>query len=297
MATDSAVKNWTDVVSTSAPPRVKVPKLNTDVESPEDETVTLTDSLASYDALSVYFSFAFHLAALGIALLVLWLLDMLYLQAFVPVDPIRAALADETILNEEPLMEIQPLEVEPPAAQEVPEDSAVSIAKAISEESLQSAQVLDMVTGSKGTDGAQGLNVWLPKGANAVTKGSFTAWTTPEHPAEGQPYSIVIEVKLPQRVKIYRLTDLSGKVVGSDNYTQRLPWDSVRGTWPSMMKDDRVYRVGRNERIRVKDNKIQTIIRVPGAQRLVRDQISVRSELLKEEQAIELRFGDPNRPG
>ncbi|MFK7818605.1 MAG: hypothetical protein AB8G99_07795 [Planctomycetaceae bacterium] len=257
-----------------------------------DEPVPIGESLGSYDALAVYFSFLFHALVLGAVLLVLWLLDMFYLQDYTPVDPIRAALADETVLDEDPLTETLPLEITTAQTMEIQEDSAVSIAQAISEQSLESAQVMDMVSGSKGNDGEAGLSVWLPKGGNAVTKGSFTAWTDPENPKEGQKYYIIIEVKLPARVKIYRLTDLSGRVVGSDNYRQTLPWDSTRGTWPSMFKDGRSYRVRRTQRIRVKENKIQTRVEVPGAANKVLDIITIRSDTLKEEQTIELRFGE-----
>jgi hypothetical protein len=257
-----------------------------------DETVPIAQSLGSYDAMGVYFSFLFHAMALGAVLLVLWLLDMFYLQQYTPVDPIRAALADETVLDDEPLTETLPLEINTAQTMEVQQDSAVSIAQALSEQSLESAQVMDMVSGAKGNDGEAGLSVWLPKGGNAVTKGSFTAWTDPVNPKEGQRYHIIIEVKLPARVKIYRLTDLSGQVVGSDKYRQALPWDSNRGTWPYMLKDGRAYRVRRTQRIRVKEHKIQTKIEVPGAANKVLDRITIRSETLKEEQTIELRFGE-----
>lgn len=286
------------------PPRVRVSKCRKLVKPLEDEAVeiSLSESLSSYDAIAVYFSFGFHLATLAIVLLVLWLLDIFYLKSYTPVDPLRAALADELVLDDEPLMETLPLQMATPDTVDIPEDSAVSIAKSINENSVTAPLVPDMAAGSKGNEGVGALNVWLPKGANAVTKGSFTAWTDPANPAPQDPYAIIIEVKLPPRVKIYRLTDLTGKVVGTDNYTQRLPWDNTRGTWPYMFKNDREYRVGRSERIRVRDNKIQTKIKVPGAQNKVRDLITIRSETLKEEQHLELVFGgssnrERRRPG
>ncbi len=254
------------------------------------EPVPLVDSLTSYDAVAVYFSFAFHLAVLGIILLTLWLLNLFYLDQVTVVDPLRASLAEETVLDDEPLMQTPALEVEAPASFDAPEDSAVAIAEALSNQSLDAAQILDTVSGAEGSEGDVGLNVVLP-GGNAVTKGSFTAWTVPENPAEGQRYKIYIEVKLPRNVTIYRLTDLSGFVRGTDNYTQRLPWDPLRGTMPYVYKNDRYVQVRRSERLRIRGGKAQISVDVHGAARMVRDEITIRSEMLKEEQSLTLVFG------
>ena len=280
-----------------SPPRVRKRSfVKVKAEPEEAEPIAIGESLSSYDAIAVYFSFGFHLMALAAMLLVLWMLDLFYLQTDTVVDPLRAALAEEVVLDDAPLMEELPLQLAAPETIDIPQDSAVAIAEAINDDSLSAPVVPDVIGGSEGGEGTQSLNVWLPKGGNAVTKGSFTAWTDPENPTEGSPYAIIIEVKLPARVKIYRLTDLTGKVVGTDNYTQRLPWDNARGTWPYMFKNDREYRVGRTQRIRVRDNKIQTKIKVPGASNLVRDQITIRSETLDEKQELELVFGREKRP-
>ncbi|MFM8725166.1 MAG: hypothetical protein ACKON9_08565, partial [Planctomycetaceae bacterium] len=66
----------------------------------------------------------------------------------------------------------------------------------------------------------------IPVDGLAVTKGSFTAFTIPAAPQPRQSYSIVIEVKLPDDVKKYRVSDLSGKVRGTDGYEQKLPYDT-----------------------------------------------------------------------
>ncbi len=265
----------------------------------DDPNVGLSDSLSSYDAIAVYFSFVFHLSALAAVILVLWMLDLLYLPTFDKVDPLRAALADETVLDDEPLMETEPLQIQTPDTVEVKEDSAVSIAKAINEESLNAADILSSVTGTKGNDGTPGLNAFLPRGGNAVTEGSFTAWTVPENPGPNDTYMIVIEVKLPEEIKIYRLTDLTGVVVGTDNYKQQLPWDNnprVQKYWPypHRVKNERAVKIGwqdRKDRIRVNDHKLQMFFKIPGGNRSIRDRITLRSKVLKEEQELELVFG------
>lgn len=265
--------------------------------------VAITDSLSSYDALAVYFSFAFHLIALVAVMVVLWALDLIYLPTFDSVDPLRAALADETVMDDEPLMETEPLQIQTADTVEIKEDSAVSIAKAISEESLNAADILSSVTGSKGNDGTPGLNAFLPRGGNAVTEGSFTAWTVPENPGPGDTYMIVIEVKLPEEIKIYRLTDLTGVVVGTDNYKQELPWDNSRRVkkywpYPHRVKNGKATKVAfsdRKDRIRVSDHKLQMFFKIPGGNRSIRDRITLRSKVLKEEQELELEFGKSGR--
>ncbi|MCA9019589.1 MAG: hypothetical protein KDA74_05575, partial [Planctomycetaceae bacterium] len=63
---------------------------------------------------------------------------------------------------------------------------------------------------------------------NAVTAGSFTAWTVPKDPDLNEDYLIIIQVKLPVSYKStrYRASDLSGLVLGTDDHRQAIPWDS-----------------------------------------------------------------------
>ena len=105
----------------------------------------------------------------------------------------------------------------------------------------------------------------------AVTKGSFSAWTEPKDPAPLISYEIVIQFRLPTNVKTYRSSDLTGMVVGTDGYKQ-------------------VIRFRRDEALNVRDGSVQVRIRVPGAERLVRDTIRVESKVLREKQTIEIEF-------
>ncbi|MDB4423395.1 hypothetical protein N9276_02315, partial [Rhodopirellula sp.] len=131
-------------------------------------------------------------------------------------------------------------------------------------------------------------NDFLPRGANAVSKGSFTAWTVPKNPRPLQNYRIVIEINLPQEVKGYYPRDLSGVVVGTDSYKQTLPFSP--GTVTRQSGSTRP--LSKFKRITVRKHKVQFLVPVPGAARLVRDRITLRSKLLKEEHSLELVFNE-----
>jgi hypothetical protein len=111
----------------------------------------------------------------------------------------------------------------------------------------------------------------MPEQGKAVTKGSFTAWTVPEDPAPGQNYLIVIQIKLPENVKRYPRKDLSGMVIGTDGYHQKIP-PHEHGYLP------------------VEDHETQLVVIVPGAARLVKDTIEIRSKLLDEQQRLAIEF-------
>lgn len=141
-------------------------------------------------------------------------------------------------------------------------------------EKLQSS--LDEQLGGEGggEEGGEGLSV--PQSGNAVTKGSFTAWTVPEDPGEDEDYLIVIQIAVPERVRRYPVRDLSGLVTGTDGYRQKIP-GSRRGFLPK------------------KDDRAQLVIPVPGARKLpngerVRDTIRIRSRILEEQQTLEIEF-------
>ncbi|HEY4259922.1 MAG TPA: hypothetical protein VGM98_07175 [Schlesneria sp.] len=111
--------------------------------------------------------------------------------------------------------------------------------------------------------------IGIPK--YAVTKGSYSVWTDPKDPEPGISYQIVIQFKLPRTVDTYRGSDLTGMVTGTDGYKQ-------------------VIKFSRTESFPVHDGSVQVRIRVPGADRLVRDIIRIESKLLREKQVIEIEF-------
>lgn len=129
-------------------------------------------------------------------------------------------------------------------------------------------------TGNGTGDGGEGTGMSvgalnIPK--YAVTKGSFSAWTDPKDPEPGFSYQIVIQFRLPANVKVYRGSDLTGMVIGTDGYKQAI-------------------RLSKNETFTVQDGSVQIRQVVPGAAKLVRDTIRVESKLLREKQVIEIEF-------
>lgn len=125
--------------------------------------------------------------------------------------------------------------------------------------------------GGNGSGGLGSLAGNLRVPASAVTRGSFTVFTEPEDPVPGRPYEIVIQVKMSPEIKGYRLRDLTGRVTGTDGYEKAIRFKST-------------------DRKAVKDGVVQVRIDIPGAQKLVKDTIFIRSEVLKEEQTIEIVF-------
>lgn len=114
-------------------------------------------------------------------------------------------------------------------------------------------------------------------GSNAVSQGSFTAWTVPEDPKPWRDYLVVIQVQLPEEVKRYRQEDLSGFLTGDDGYSTPIG----QFTGPKFPKQfygefDMAAR--------------QFVIRIPGAAAKVKDMIEVRSGILKERQTLVIVF-------
>ncbi|MCG6157562.1 hypothetical protein [Rubinisphaera margarita] len=129
--------------------------------------------------------------------------------------------------------------------------------------------------GSSGEQGNGGASFLVPENTKVFAKGSFTAWTVPNDPTPGEDYSIVILVRLPDRVKRYRASDLSGLVVGTDGYRQAIPGPAERRG---------------NVFLPIQDRHAQLIVKVPGGASRVRDRIEIRSLTLKEEQTLEIEF-------
>jgi hypothetical protein len=152
--------------------------------------------------------------------------------------------------------------------------------------------------GSGGGTGTGFLN--LPR--NAVQAGSFAAWTTPQgldnlnrrfkpkgeagdSPVPGELYHITIQIKLPRTRTTYSLNDLSGEVVGTDKYRQRIP----QGVYV-MDADKELTKPLKTGRIDVKKGVVEIVMIVPGAANLVEDTIQIESKLLKETQTLKIRF-------
>ncbi|QDT94700.1 hypothetical protein [Gimesia aquarii] len=129
---------------------------------------------------------------------------------------------------------------------------------------------------------------------NAVTVGSFTAWTVPKDPDLNEDYLIIIQVKLPYSYKStrYRASDLSGIVLGTDKHRQSIPWD-VR--WPNStftpQLKGQVRPVKKGGYLPVKKRVSQLIVKVPGSKiPATRDTIKIESKILKEKHTLEIVF-------
>jgi hypothetical protein len=160
-------------------------------------------------------------------------------------------------------------------------------------DSLQLDAMTAMSSADSDDQSASGSSFFfqVPKSGLAVTKGSFTAWAEPNSPQPGQNYLIVIEIRLPDDVRKYRIADLVGEVKGTDSYTQKIPYDSRARTAAAASTEDGLKVINASTVLDVVNNKVQLAIRVPGAARLVRDTISIRSRRLREEQELVLVFG------
>ena len=152
-------------------------------------------------------------------------------------------------------------------------------------------------TGSGEQGGGTGVLLRVPASGLAVTKGSFTAFTIPAKPEPHKAYSIVVEIRLTSDVRRYKVSDLSGEVRGSDGYAQKLPFDPrspLASGYPA--EDKKVKPLTSSTVLEVDDNRVQIVIRVPGAARLVRDEIRIRSRKLREEQVLTLIFDESIEP-
>lgn len=109
----------------------------------------------------------------------------------------------------------------------------------------------------------------VPK--NAVTAGSFTVWTEPENPDPGEPYSIFVQVRVPEGTDEYSVADLEGVVVGSDGYQKKIP-GTRKGFLP------------------IVDNKVTLELPIVSADALVEDVVIVRSKMLREAHRLRITF-------
>lgn len=266
--------------------------------SEEDEGSShVVDALSTSTAVSFYSSLTFHLLLWLSALVLLPLFGFNFSELLTEEQPpLQAALADENILDDAAQFEV---------ITEVPNSSVTASASPeqlaarlqISDAAWLRSSVDDIWSSTNAARGNEadpnsgsGVLLKVPEGGLAVTKGSFTAFTIPARPVEKQAYLIVIEIKLPDGVKTYRVSDLSGKVKGSDGYEQKLPVDSRFPSAARYPSKGKILQLESNTALDVDSNRTQIIIRIPGGARQVRDQISIRSKRLRESQELELIF-------
>ena len=275
--------------------------LASDEDSIESHVSPIVAAVTSATTVSFFSSATFHLLALGTVVVISPYLGLDWLKLDeAPERPLAASLGDEEIENDLPAFEFAgdiSNELQTPAASIEQLTRALQISDAAS---LMSSNddVLKNVIGSDAKEpDPEGAGVLLkvPESGLAVTKGSFTAFTIPANPKPREVYQIVIEVRLPDDVKKFKVNDLVGEVRGSDGYTQKLPYDKdtpYASGYPAENK--RIIVLEASTVLDVINNRVQIIVKVPGAARLVKDEIRIRSRKLKEEQELTLVFGIPN---
>jgi hypothetical protein len=269
-------------------------------EGDEPEMGPVVAALTSASAVSFFSSATFHLLTfLTVAVVAPWLgLDWLLPTEEIQ-PPLQATLGDEDILGDQASFEF----VADISDQfEKPTSSLEQLAAELQRSengTLLAAQddVWKSILGSKENDPTEdgsGVLLKVPESGLAVTKGSFTAFTIPANPKPREVYSIVIEVRLPDDVKEFRVSDLVGEVRGSDKYVQKIPYDKDAPYAAGYPVENAGIKVLTSSSVlNVEKNRVQIIVKVPGAARMVKDVIKIRSRKLKEEQELTLVFGVP----
>lgn len=283
-----------------APDSPPIPSLIDEAEDASEFDVEIgpvTTLLTSAAAVGFFSSATFHLLLFGAIIVVAQLLGLNWLP--LPDDQLSltASLGNENIQDDFAKFEFVG---EVSTEQETPARSVQQLAAALQpSDSGQLMLALDSVMQSipggdleNPKEDGSGFLLKIPESGLAVTKGSFTAFTIPANPKPLETYSIVIEVRLPDDVKKYRVSDLSGEVRGSDRYTQKLPFDSTRpgaSGFPGI--NQTVTPLKSSTILNVVNNKVQIVVKVPGAAKMVRDVIRIRSSKLREEQELTIVFG------
>ena len=121
--------------------------------------------------------------------------------------------------------------------------------------------------------------------ANAVTKGSFTVWADPPNPRPNQKYTIFMRVTLPSNTNGYSKSDLSGRLTGSDGYYQII--NGGEKTWSGTSN---FPRYPQTFEFTPSNNTATLSMTIIGAQRNVRDTITIKSNFLNESQSIAVVF-------
>ena len=269
-------------------------------ESDEPEMGPVVAALTSASAVSFFSSATFHLLTfLTVAVVAPWLgLDWLLPTEEIQ-PPLQATLGDEDILGDQAAFEFVADirdQFEKPTSRL--EQLAAELQRS-ENGTLLTAQdeVWKSLLGSKENDpdeDGSGVLLKVPESGLAVTKGSFTAFTIPANPKPREVYSIVIEVRLPDDVKEFRVSDLVGEVRGSDKYVQKIPYDKDAPYAAGYPVENAGIKVLTSSTVlNVEKNRVQIIVKVPGAARMVKDVIKIRSRKLKEEQELTLVFGVP----
>ena len=246
-------------------------------EAEVDESTSWTANLARWLKTVAATGYGVSVA---VHLVVLIALSLVIITTQMPEEPtihsvfVEHAVTDfeETSLKELTSVTLEPMESREPVN---PVDLLSSTSPADLVSTILDASTSAEVGAAKSAGKSAGYQ--MPGGGRAVTKGSFTAWTVPEDPEPREDYLVVIQVRLPEKIRRYRKEDLSGFLNGDDGYQTPLGNFTGRG-FPKQFYG------------RFDDKTRQFVIRIPGGAAKVRDTIQIGSKLLREEQKIEITF-------
>lgn len=282
-----------------APAVKETPHIVTEEDGPD---LTLSELLLSASATSYYLSLFLHLVAYVIAAVAFAWLGHHLLDQDEEIAPIRASLDEFDRQGDQPQFETT-AEIETAPVKSESTIQRISNNLTVVENGTVSARPEDLLPSFASTDedgaevGGAEFMFKIPESGLAVTKGSFTVWSEPEIPQPGRPYRLIVQVRLPDRIKAYRINDLSGRLIGTDGYEQRIPYDP-KAPHNLFYTDENLQAIkitSGSEPVKVRDNKIQMMIIVPPAERLVQDTIQIRSRRLREKQELVLVFGGEKR--
>lgn len=172
--------------------------------------------------------------------------------------------AEEAIATEEAVSELdeEPLEINDDVLKELVPEGAKAADQSQAAETSEQKDVPPAAAMTQHVDMSP---------ATAVRQGSFSVWTEPPNPRPGDPYRIIIQVRLPEKTTRYAVTDLEGVVVGSDGYRKPIP-GFARGELP------------------VVDGYARFAVPIVSADSQVRDTVYIRSRLLRETQKLLIEF-------
>lgn len=245
--------------------------------------------------------------AFGLCVLAVWVV-----QAKDQALPFQTILenADGTELNAELQVAAAELSGSPPAAivqphlVPVPEVVPRPAVRPLSDEML--AELGERLGAQPASGGGQGQGtrgdgrgdgVEGAVGRNAVRKGSFVVWTVPSNPRPWHEYRIIVQINIPDEAKKkYDRDDLSGVMRGSDDFEMPIgQYDGRANLGVATREGYRDYPAGYYGTFNPTFKRLA--LKIPGAARLVRDHITVHSDLLGETQEIEIIFDEPTRRG
>lgn len=270
-SSSSAADSRPQTESRSRGPRIRV-KAELPPQPEQSRTRRLAETLWSASAHSWYTSLLLHASVL------LLLLAIVLPHHSEDIGGINAVFEDDDGPGDAGMFD-----------QEIP-DTAIEVQQASDEPPPENLSVSELIPSGRTGRGIGDFELRMPKGGKAVTRGSFTAWTVPEDPVPGQQYRIVIQVKLPAHLKRYRISDLDGRVVGTDRYQQKLPIDDEKPANTRTIRRGKLVIARRNELLPVRNHVVELSIFIPGAENLVRDTIHIESKILKEKQTLEIVF-------